>query len=119
MDNYSLSIIIPSYNGADSLTKNLPYLYNYLCTRFQFFELIIVNDGGNDSAALCELKKIYNCGVYELTRNYGKGVALRKGFSYAQYDYQVFTDADIPFTNECIEKIIASLRSSISKPICI
>ena len=111
MDNYSLSIIIPSYNGADSLAKNLPYLYNYLVTRFQLFELIIINDGGKDSASLTELKKIYNCAIFELDRNYGKGAALRKGFGYAQYDYQVFTDADIPFTNECIEKIIASLRS--------
>ncbi|QEC69919.1 glycosyltransferase [Panacibacter ginsenosidivorans] len=111
MDNYSLSIIIPSYNGAASLAKNLPYLYNYLATRFQLFELIIVNDGGNDSAALSKIKKLYNCAIYDLERNYGKGAALRKGFSYAQYDYQVFTDADIPFTNECIERIINSLRS--------
>jgi dolichyl-phosphate beta-glucosyltransferase len=111
LDNYSLSIVIPSYKGAGSLTKNLPYLYNYLIAHFRLFEVIIVNDGGNDRSALNKLKETCNCQVYDLEKNYGKGAALRMGFGYAQYDYLLFTDADIPFTNECLEKIIKAVGS--------
>jgi len=111
LDTFSLSIIIPSYNGADSLARNLPYLYNYLAAQFRLFEIIIVNDGGKDQKALNKLTEIYNCKIYVLEKNYGKGAALKKGFGYAQYDYLVFTDADIPFTNECLEKIVTGLKS--------
>ena len=54
MESITISVIIPCYNSAVALAKNLPYLIDNLEQTKIPFEIIIVNDGSNDEA---ELKK--------------------------------------------------------------
>ncbi|MFA5404656.1 MAG: glycosyltransferase [Ignavibacteria bacterium] len=104
-----LSVIIPVYNNSNVLKNNLPYLCNYLSKKDFEYEIIIVDDGSKNSRDVEEISKDYN-GIYIMSqKNIGKGNAVKKGMLSANGNYRIYTDADIPYENEDIDKIIHSL----------
>ncbi|MEO7922346.1 MAG: glycosyltransferase [Chitinophagaceae bacterium] len=108
MNSTCLSIIIPCYNSAAVLAKNLPYLLDNLKLSNISFEIILVNDGSKDEDEH-DLKKLLVTvpGIYlSNEKNRGKGEALRKGFGAANGDIQVFTDPDIPYSFDSFRRII-------------
>lgn len=71
------------------MAKNLPE-YNW--------EIVFVDDGSPDNSAefLVELCRLDNkCGVVELSRNFGKEIALSAGVNYAAGDAVICLDADL------------------------
>ncbi len=94
-----VSVIIPCYNEA----QTLPLLYIELCKLAESekeyeWEFLFINDGSRDTTIL-ELKKIHDkdarCNYIDLSRNYGKEVALLAGFDHVQGDCAVIMDADL------------------------
>ena len=94
-----VSVIIPCYNEA----QTLPLLYIELCKLAESekeyeWEFLFINDGSRDTSIL-ELKKIHDkdarCNYIDLSRNYGKEVALLAGFDHVQGDCAVIMDADL------------------------
>ena len=82
-----VSVIIPCYNEAQSL----PLLHTELCklaeSEQQYeWEFLFINDGSRDTT-IDELIKLHaideRCNYVDLSRNYGKEVALLAGFDYA------------------------------------
>lgn len=108
-----VSIIIPSYNSASALEKNLPYL---LENRKQLtggvVEVIIVDDGSHDKNATKVISEKNNCTYLRLERNLGKGAAVRAGMIAANGKYRIFTDADIPYQIENISAFVSALRNN-------
>lgn len=83
-------IVIPTYNNAGTLKRVLDDVLLYTSN------LIVINDGSTDSTntILSDYPEII---VHHLTRNQGKGKALRKGFRIADeagYDYVITMDSD-------------------------
>jgi dolichyl-phosphate beta-glucosyltransferase len=111
MNSISISVIIPCYNSASALAKNLPYLIDNLELTKKTFEIIIVDDGSNDEEKLKEIIKKNQLIYLANKQNFGKGEALRKGFNAAKGDIQIFTDPDIPYTFEAFRQIIQHLSS--------
>ena len=95
---YNLSIIIPVYNEEDYLEplfKDLEKYFNY-----NDVEVIVVNDGSNDDSnnILEKLKKNFYKFEYKLltlTRNFGKGYAVREGAKKSIGKYLLLQDADL------------------------
>ena len=101
-----LSIIIPMYNEEESL----PYLYERLVglgKKIPNYELefLFVNDGSKDNSL--EIVKGYRktdprvCYV-NLSRNYGKEVAMGAAFDYVTGDATAIIDADLQDPPELI-----------------
>lgn len=94
-----VSVIIPCYNEAQSA----PLLHAELCKLADSepnyeWEFLFINDGSRDTTVevLVELRKQDNrCSYVDLSRNYGKEVALLAGFDYATGDCAVIMDADL------------------------
>ena len=94
-----VSVIIPCYNEAQSA----PLLYAELCKLAESepnyeWEFLFVNDGSRDTTVelLSEIRKHdKRCNYVDLSRNYGKEVALLAGFDYATGDCAVIMDADL------------------------
>lgn len=94
-----VSVIIPCYNEAQSI----PLLYEELCKLAQtepayVWEFLFINDGSRDKTLdeLTKLRKDDNrCNYVDLSRNYGKEVALLAGFDYATGDCAIIMDADL------------------------
>jgi dolichyl-phosphate beta-glucosyltransferase len=101
-----LSIILPSYKGSEILSRNLPLLVEYLNKKNIGHEIIVVDDGSEDSGSTKKVAEQYGCHYLENVRNMGKGAAVRKGMLHAKGEYRIFTDADIPFEFDSLEKFL-------------
>jgi dolichyl-phosphate beta-glucosyltransferase len=106
MEKMYLSVVIPAYRSAEILKKNLPYLINWLETKDFTYELIIVDDGSQDNNATADLAKSFDAKGIQLKVNSGKGAAVREGMLQAKGEYRVFTDADIPFDCEALDRML-------------
>lgn len=88
-----LSIVVPVFNEARQITRNLDLLLDEVERYFDFFEVIVVSDGSTDgtNAKILSLK---HPGVRPIIveKNTGKGNAVRAGFQQAIGDYILFID---------------------------
>mgnify|MGYP003736019201 CR=1 FL=1 len=103
-----LTIIIPAYNAEQFIQNNVQGLIN----RFNNSEIIVVDDGSNDKtfdklSTLADKIKII-----KHSQNLGKGAAIRSGFFSASGDIVIFTDADLPYGLDNIEKLYWQLKNS-------
>ena len=105
-----ISIIVPAYNEEESL----PFLYERLTKLIDSikkyeFEILFINDGSKDRT-LEIIKHIRQkddrfCYV-NLSRNFGKEVAMMAGLDYAKGDAVIFIDADLQDPPELIPELI-------------
>ncbi len=105
------SLILPAYNAGKILETELPGIIQYLRSEHLDFEIIVVDDGSRDQPLTRDVCLANGCIFYGLKENSGKGAALRKGFSMAQGNYQVFTDCDLPFSYGNLLNIFKQLQS--------
>lgn len=88
-----LSIIVPVFNEAVQIRRNLDLLLEEVSEYFPLFEIIVVSDGSTDGTNL-QLLSFRHPDVKPviLTSNGGKGAAVRAGFQSASGDYILFID---------------------------
>ena len=105
-----ISILIPCYNED----KSLPLLYDALQkvateTASYEWEFLFINDGSKDNT-LSVLEQLHNrderCCYVDLSRNYGKEVAMLAGFDYVTGDATVIMDADLQHPPYVIPQMI-------------
>ena len=96
-----LSLVMPVYNGADSLRGSLAQLTAWLPRQPMGTELVLVNDG-SDPLTATMLRDFAGStpGVTLLVnqRNYGKGLAVARGMGAATGRFRIFTDADLAYS---------------------
>lgn len=101
-----LSIVLPSYKGADILKNQLPAFITFLKDENIDHEIIIVDDGSGDDGETERIALETGCRFLPLDNNVGKGAAVRKGVFLAKGDYIIFTDVDIPFNYESFRQFL-------------
>ena len=105
-----ISIIIPSYNEEESI----PLLYKRIekvihNMKNYEFEVLFVNDGSKDRTIeiIKELRKNDNRICYvDLSRNFGKEIAMIAGIDHATGDCVIFMDADLQDPPELIPELV-------------
>ncbi len=93
-----LSVVVPIYNEEESLPQLVDQLLEALRPTNQGFELVLVNDGSNDSSAevLTRLSRdIPELVCVLLRKNYGQTAAMAAGFDVAKGDVIVSLDGDL------------------------
>ena len=94
----TLSAFFPAYNDAPSLPELIGRTFSVLCAHFDDFEVIVVNDGSQDSTGevLAALVREHGPRLRVITHpeNRGYGGALKTGFESATKDYVFYTDGD-------------------------
>lgn len=97
MSNYSISIIIPIYNGEKYIKKGLDSIINQTLP-FEKLEVIVLNDNSTDSSLsiLTEYKNKYNNIVLiNLEENFKNPSYPRNiGIDHSSADYIMFMDID-------------------------
>ena len=92
------SIIVPIYNGAETVFLLVERLHQVLSDIARKYEVILVNDGSRDQSwdRIVELSNRYPWVTgMNLARNYGQHNALLCGIRQAQYEFIVTMDDDL------------------------
>jgi dolichyl-phosphate beta-glucosyltransferase len=101
-DPIYLSVVVPSYNSARILERNLPILLAYLKQQDYSWEVIVIEDGSNDLGETENVCRKLGCRFLNTEKNMGKGAAIRTGMKKALGSFRIFTDADIPYKPDTI-----------------
>jgi len=106
----SITVLIPAYNEApvlDALYKRLQKLGE--TTKNYHFEFLFVNDGSRDETLQMIKQFAKNdtrISYINLSRNFGKEIAMTAGFDYVKGDALVIIDADLQDPPELIPEMI-------------
>jgi glycosyltransferase involved in cell wall biosynthesis len=109
----SLSVVVPVYNEDAVLPEFHRRLAVVLDLLPALAEVIYVNDGSQD-ASLALLHGLRNAdarvAVVNLSRNFGKEIAMSAGLDHAQGDAVIVVDADLQDPPELIPDMIRAWR---------
>ena len=105
-----VSVLIPAYNEQESLLMLYERLRALMDAHTEYaWEVIFVNDGSRDHTLvlLAQLhEKDLRINYVDLSRNYGKEVAMLAGFDYVTGDCMVIMDADLQHPPELIPDML-------------
>jgi glycosyltransferase involved in cell wall biosynthesis len=110
------SLVIPAYNEADRIGRNLREALGYLQTTSPESELIVVNDGSTDATSAIVREVLAAPGsiatrLIEHSPNRGKGAAVRQGLLAATKPIGLFSDADFSTPIEETPKLIEPIAA--------
>ena len=112
--NQLISIIIPVFNESESIGYLLDEVLNVMQTNKLNFELIVVNDGSQDttSKVLDALTiKIEKLSVISLRKNYGQTAAMAAGFDHSKGNILITLDGDLQNDPNDIPELISHINS--------
>lgn len=106
-----ISVLIPAYNEAAVLEMLFDRLQTLADTQKAYdFEFFFVNDGSRDATSdiiRSHAEKDHRIAYINLSRNFGKEIAMVAGFDAVRGDAMVIIDADLQDPPELISKMIA------------
>lgn len=108
-----LSVIVPLYNEELNIDYLFERLRSVLSRLNMTYEIVCVNDGSKDKTIEYLIDYHHQdprIKVVNLSRNYGKEIALSAGLDYAKGEAVVPIDADLQDPPELIEQLVAKWR---------
>lgn len=103
---FKTSVVIPCFNDANVLHRNLPFLIKKLDSMSFSYEIIIADDGSSEGESIKKIAENAGCRFVALPQNLGKGAAVREGMLAANGEFRIFMDADIPFELDALDKFL-------------
>ncbi len=97
----ALSVILPCYAGAAEARQTVAVLVDYLPKVSSSWEIVVVDDGGNDFDAV-PLSASPQIRLVRHPANRGKGAAVRTGMLAARGGVRIYTDVDMPYDRELL-----------------
>ncbi len=107
--NLRLSIIIPVFNEAATITEVVQTVRSVKVEGVEF-EVIVIDDGSTDGTdVICQQELRDQIDIYKRQKNQGKGAALRSGFAEMTGDYVLVQDADLEYSPDEYGKLLAPI----------
>ena len=113
LDLIEISVVVPLYNESENIESLFTRLTPVLELLQTSFEVICINDGSQDDTLkkLIQLRQQNSAiKIVNLSRNFGKEIALTAGIDYASGAAVIPIDADLQDPPELIAKLIAKWR---------
>ena len=104
-------LVLPVYNERH-LVKDVSQALEEASRRNPQLRVVVVDDGSNDGtgeAFKLQLKPLKNAEVKILSKNGGKGMAIRHGFEGATEDRLLFMDGDLAYSIDHLTPLEESL----------
>lgn len=109
-----LSIIVPCYNEQEVLPEFDRRLRGVMVALGLPWEVVYVNDGSTDGtlAVMRDLQTLHgDVSLVDLSRNFGKEVAMTAGLDLCRGDAVVIIDADLQDPPEVIPQLVAEWQA--------
>lgn len=106
--DFSVSVVIPVFNGAVVLSSTITLLTSYLEDTYQEYEVLFINDASTDSTeTILQAAAQRNARIKVMTSpiNKGQQVSLLSGLLAAQYSVVLSVDADVPCELDDLSRI--------------
>ena len=115
MTNALVSIVIPAFNSGLYIKK---CLYSALAQTHKNLEIIVIDDGSeDDTLQICSEISDARLVIYSQS-NSGVSVARNNGIKRATGEYVFFLDADDTLECDCIENLLALIKSNDCDIVC-
>jgi cellulose synthase/poly-beta-1,6-N-acetylglucosamine synthase-like glycosyltransferase/glycosyltransferase involved in cell wall biosynthesis/O-antigen/teichoic acid export membrane protein len=107
-----LSIIIPTYNEAESIRQLVLRIHTAMTAAHEAYEIIVVDDHSKDRTVpiLKRLTKTYPIRIHPKIGKPGKGYSILEGSDMAMYRYIAMIDADLQYPPELLPELLAKAR---------
>ncbi|QWR78979.1 glycosyltransferase family 2 protein [Candidatus Magnetomonas plexicatena] len=108
-----ISIVVPMYNESSNVTVFFQRLVPILESTALSYEIICINDGSSDDTLLRLNEERQNnpaIAIIDLSRNFGKELALTAGLNYSRGNAVIPIDSDLQDPPELITSMIAKWR---------
>ena len=111
MERKLVSILLPAYNEEASFPIIETCMHKVVVDNPKYdWEFLLVNDGSNDHT-LEQMIKLHNkdnhFSYLNLSRNFGKEIAMMAGFDYVKGDALIIMDADMQHPIDVIPEMLA------------
>ena len=109
---FALSCIVPVFNEGAHVAQFLESMHRRAATLTSELEIIVVNDGSMDNSAaeIARVAERLPIHYLELSRNFGKEIAIQAGLDAVQGDCAIILDADFQHPLEAIDLMIDRWR---------
>jgi glycosyltransferase involved in cell wall biosynthesis len=104
------SVVIPAYNEEAGVRAQVEAIRDVLNSHQMTYEIIVVDDGSEDSTAQEALKA--GARVLRHPKNHGYGAALKTGIIAAEYETIVIVDADGTYPADQISNLVSKLETA-------
>lgn len=111
--NVEISVVVPLYNEELNIDYLFERLLSVLSRLDMSYEILCVNDGSKDNTIGCLIEHHHQnprIKVVNLSRNYGKEIALSAGLDYANGNAVIPIDADLQDPPELIAELVEKWR---------
>ena len=108
---FTLSIVVPAFNEEAVLPEFHRRLSGVLASLNAESEIVYVNDGSRDGTV--EVMTGFGdprVAIIDLSRNFGKEIAMTAGLDHARGDAVIVIDADLQDPPELIPELVARWR---------
>ena len=105
----TISVVVPTYNEADGIVEFNRRLTEVRADLSENSEVVYVNDGSKDDTfAILKMLREHDptISIVNLSRNFGKEVALTAGLDYSRGEAVIVIDADLQDPPELIPELI-------------
>jgi glycosyltransferase involved in cell wall biosynthesis len=109
-DRYLISVVAPVYNESANIEAFYSRVTIVMQNTAYDYEIIFVNDGSKDDSMAIMTRLAYRDSkvkVIDLSRNFGKEIALSAGIDFAAGDAVIPIDVDLQDPPELIPQLIA------------
>ena len=107
----TVTILLPAYNESESIPELKSCMESVVSSNSGYeWEFLLVNDGSTDQTLqlmqqLCAADSHYH--YLDLSRNYGKEIAIMAGMDYARGDAVIIMDADMQHPTSVIPQMLS------------
>ena len=112
-ENPTISVVAPAFNEEDVLNEFYRRVTAVLSNLGFIYEIVLVNDGSTDRT-LALMHEIHqqdpHVTIVDLSRNFGKEIALSAGLDHTKGDVVVVLDSDLQDPPELIPDMLEGWR---------
>ncbi len=102
-----LSIIIPTYNEAENVTKLAKRIVQVMAESNIPYEIIFIDDHSTDSTRrkISSLSQAYPISTYVKKGKLGKGFSIYQGYTLSKFQHIAMIDADLQYPPEILPEL--------------